>query len=76
MTTTTTSHADALRARAARRTDSYGESIWYTIHELRQHHPEPIYFGDGAPAPEAGSERAPTGRTSHQRVSAQLGQRL
>ncbi len=52
-TTTTTSHADALRARAARRTSAYGESIWYTIHELRQHHPNPIYFGDGAPAPEA-----------------------
>ena len=53
MTTDTTSSAEALRARAARRTDAYGESIWYTIHKLRQHHPNPIYFGDGAPAPEA-----------------------
>jgi 2-aminoadipate transaminase len=53
MTTTTTTHADALRARAARRTGFYGESIWYTIHQLRQHHADPIYFGDGAPAPEA-----------------------
>lgn len=53
MTTTTATHADALRARAARRTEAYGESIWYAIHQLSQRHPSPIYFGDGAPAPEA-----------------------
>jgi 2-aminoadipate transaminase len=53
MTTTSTSHADALRDRAARRTHAYGESIWYTIHQLRQHHADPVYFGDGAPAAEA-----------------------
>lgn len=53
MTTTASSHAESLRARAARRTGVYGESIWYTIHQLRQHHPDPIYFGDGAPAAEA-----------------------
>ena len=53
MTTRTTSYADTLRARAASRTSAYGDSIWYTLHELRQHHADPIYFGDGAPAAEA-----------------------
>jgi 2-aminoadipate transaminase len=53
MTTGTTSYTEALRARAATRTSAYGDSIWYTLHELRQHHADPIYFGDGAPAAEA-----------------------
>lgn len=53
MTTDTTSYADALRRRAASRTSAYGDSIWYTLGELRKHHADPIYFGDGAPAAEA-----------------------
>ena len=53
MATDITDHAEALRGRAARRTNAYGESIWYSILQLRKHHPDPIYFGDGAPAPEA-----------------------
>lgn len=53
MATDTTKYAEALRRRAAERTNAYGESIWYSILQLRKHHPDPIYFGDGAPAPEA-----------------------
>ncbi len=53
MATDTTHSAEALRRRAANRTQAYGESIWYSIHQLRQHHEDPIYFGDGAPAAEA-----------------------
>lgn len=53
MTFTLTNHARELGNRAARRTDAYGTSIWTEILMLRQHHPDPIYFGDGAPAPEA-----------------------
>lgn len=53
MATDTTNLAEVLRKRAAARTNAYGESIWYSILKLRQHHPDPIYFGDGAPAPEA-----------------------
>ncbi len=53
MATETTGYADALRKRSARRTNAYGESIWYALYQLRQRHPDPIYFGDGAPANEA-----------------------
>lgn len=48
-----TNYAEALSQRAANRTDAYGTSIWTEILKLRQHHPDPIYFGDGAPAAEA-----------------------
>lgn len=52
-TDTTTSTADALAQRAATRTAAYGDSIWYSILQLRKRHQDPIYFGDGAPAAEA-----------------------
>ena len=53
MATDMTTHADALRQRAAARTNVYGASIWTEILKLRQRHSDPVYFGDGAPAPEA-----------------------
>lgn len=53
MATNITSNAEALSERAANRTRAYGASIWTEILNLRQHHPDPIYFGDGAPAEEA-----------------------
>lgn len=48
-----TTYAESLGQRAAERTSAYGASIWSEILELRQHHADPVYFGDGAPAPEA-----------------------
>lgn len=53
MATDISTSADALTQRAAERTHAYGASIWTEILKLRQRHPDPIYFGDGAPAPEA-----------------------
>ncbi|MBA2278488.1 MAG: PLP-dependent aminotransferase family protein, partial [Chloroflexia bacterium] len=41
----------ALRGRVARRTAVYGPSIWTNILTLFARHPDPIYFGDGAPSP-------------------------
>ncbi len=40
-----------LRARTAARTAVYGPSIWTNILTLFERHPDPIYFGDGAPSP-------------------------
>ncbi len=53
MATDISTYAETLSQRAAERTHAYGASIWTEILKLRQHHPDPIYFGDGAPAPEA-----------------------
>jgi 2-aminoadipate transaminase len=41
-----------LRERVAARTAVYGPSIWTNILTLFERHPDPVYFGDGAPSPE------------------------
>ena len=53
MTIATHTATHDLKERFAGRTGVFGESIWTGIFEhLRRHH-DPVYFGDGAPAPEA-----------------------
>lgn len=49
MTMTTTRH---LSDRFAARTGVFGDSIWTGILEQFEKHDDPVYFGDGAPAPE------------------------
>jgi len=39
--------------RYAKRTDTYGSSIWTDIFDLFRQHDDPIYFGDGSPSREA-----------------------
>jgi 2-aminoadipate transaminase len=51
--TMSTDHAvQSLRDRFAKRTSVFGTSIWTDIFRQFQQHPDPVYFGDGAPAPE------------------------
>lgn len=42
----------SLKERLADRTRVFGTSIWTDILRQFQQHPDPVYFGDGAPAPE------------------------
>lgn len=49
MTTTT---INRLSERFAKRTGVFGDSIWTGILEQFKKHDDPVYFGDGAPAPE------------------------
>lgn len=49
MITNTTVQSATLADRFARRNAVFTESIWTNILELFKHHPDPIYFGDGAP---------------------------
>lgn len=50
--TTATSTYTTLKDRFAERTTIFGDSIWTDItRQLNKHH-DPVYFGDGAPAPE------------------------
>jgi 2-aminoadipate transaminase len=49
-----TSTKTGLSTRVARRTAAYSDSsIWADLVDLRSRHEDPIYFGDGSPAPEA-----------------------
>lgn len=49
-----TTRSRSVRHRVAARTAAYGESsIWKDLLDLMSKHPDPIYFGDGSPAPEA-----------------------
>ena len=41
-----------VRDRVASRTAVYGDSIWTEMAEMFRQHPDPVYFGDGSPAPE------------------------
>ncbi len=42
----------SLSDRFADRTNVFGTSIWTSILSHKEKHPDPVYFGDGAPAPE------------------------
>lgn len=42
----------SLSDRFADRTNVFGTSIWTSILTHKEKHPDPVYFGDGAPAPE------------------------
>jgi 2-aminoadipate transaminase len=42
----------SLKERLASRTSVFSTSIWTDILRQFQQHPDPVYFGDGAPAPE------------------------
>jgi 2-aminoadipate transaminase len=53
--TISTAHDQAVRSlkeRFAARTGVFGTSIWTDILRQLKQHPDPVYFGDGAPAPE------------------------
>ena len=50
MTTTDITHS--LKDRFASRTQVFGESIWTGIFDHLRKHDDPVYFGDGSPAPE------------------------
>lgn len=50
--TTSTDGAFALGAKVARRNAAFGSSIWTEILTQFAKHPDPVYFGDGAPARE------------------------
>lgn len=50
MTTSTVTHT--LSDRFASRTDVFNESIWTSIFQQFRKHTDPVYFGDGSPAPE------------------------
>jgi 2-aminoadipate transaminase len=52
-TTTTHTTRPAVRDRVASRTAAYGDSIWTEMAQMFKQHPDPVYFGDGSPAPEA-----------------------
>lgn len=43
---------DRLAGRLARRAEAFGRSPWTFIDQFLDHHPDLIYFGNGAPAPE------------------------
>lgn len=51
-TRTTHTTGPAVRDRLASRTAAYGESIWTEMAGMFLQHPDPVYFGDGSPAPE------------------------
>lgn len=42
----------SLSDRFANRTAAFGVSIWTDIFHMKELHADPVYFGDGAPAPE------------------------
>jgi 2-aminoadipate transaminase len=45
--------ASGIAARLADRTSAYADSsIWAELVDMRHQHPDPVYFGDGSPAPE------------------------
>lgn len=54
MVTSTPNEQDvtSLSDRFASRTGVFGVSIWTDIFRQLKQHPDPVYFGDGAPAPE------------------------
>lgn len=53
MSTTATDQATrSLTERFAKRTSVFGTSIWTDILRQLKAHPDPVYFGDGAPSPE------------------------
>ncbi len=49
---TTTDITRTLKDRFASRTQVFGESIWTGIFDHLRKHDDPVYFGDGSPAPE------------------------
>jgi len=52
MTITTANRAHTLSDRFASRTGVFNESIWTSIFQQFRKHSDPVYFGDGSPAPE------------------------
>lgn len=51
ISTASNHHTTSLKERFADRTEVFGTSIWTDILRQMKQHPDPVYFGDGAPEP-------------------------